>query len=211
MTFYLSGSVPPAARHLLDSGTIGFMSSPNIGNRVQAGWIWAADNGCFSNYPGDLRWFSWLADNADKAAACLFAVAPDVVGDHAATLKRSLPWLSRIRALGYPVAFVGQNGATVDNVPWDAFDVLFIGGDTAWKLGPEAQSLAFYAKGVGKRVHLGRANPLLQATSPRLRDGLRHRRRHVPRLRPRDQHAPTTALDRTTRRDPLPASLIGAP
>ena len=33
-----------------------------------------------------------------------------------------------IRSLGHKVAFVVQNGATVDNVPWDEFDVLFVGG-----------------------------------------------------------------------------------
>jgi hypothetical protein len=197
VTFYLTGAAPPASRHLLDVGMVGLMATPKTtGIGIQPGWVWAADNGCFNErtYVGDLRWFTWLADNADNAGACLFAVAPDVVGDHAATLKRSMPWLPRIRALGYPAAFVAQNGATVENVPWDAFDVLFIGGDTDWKLGPEAQALTFYAKGLSKRVHLGRANPLLQAPSPRLRDGLRHRRRHVPRVRPRDQHRAPCAL-----------------
>lgn len=165
MTFYLSGSVPPAARPLLDSGAIGFMSSPNIGNVIQPGWTWAADNGCFSGAFDELRWFTWLADRAHLASTCLFAVAPDVPFGHAATKKRSAPWLARIRALGFPVAWCAQNGATVDDVPWDDFDVLFIAGDTAFKVGPEAQSLAYYAKGVGKRVHMGRVNPVPTSAS----------------------------------------------
>lgn len=212
MTYYLSGSVPPDARHLLDSGLVGFMSSPNIGNKIGDGWTWAADNGCFNarTYVGDFRWFTWLADNADKAHRCLFAVAPDVVGDHDATLARSTPWLPRIRALGYPAAFVAQNGATVDNVPWDAFDVLFIGGDTAWKLGPQAQSLAYYAKGVGKRVHMGRVNLLGQTTPARIRDGVRHRRRNVHRLRACDQLGAPFALDRGPSRRATHPTLTGA-
>lgn len=213
MTFYLTGSAPPDARHLLDTGLVGLMATPKqTGVGLRDGWIWAADNGCFNakTYVGDLRWFAWLADNAPNAARCLFATAPDVVGDHAATLARSLPWLPRIRSLGYPAAFVAQNGATVDNVPWDAFDVLFIGGDTAWKLGPDAQSLTFHAKGVGKRVHMGRVNLQPQATTARVRDGLRHRRRHVHRLRACDQLRPRPALGRGTDHHPTPTPLIGA-
>jgi hypothetical protein len=210
---YLTGAAPPDARHLLDSGLIGLIATPKqTGTGLSAGWIWAADNGCFNakTYVGDLRWFSWLADNAPHASRCLFATAPDVVGDHAATLARSLPWLPRIRSLGYPAAFVAQNGATVDNVPWDAFDVLFIGGDTEWKLGPDAQSLTFHAKGVGKRVHMGRVNLQPQTTTARLRDGVRHRRRNVHRLRTCDQLRTPRALDRSTSRRTTPPTLTGA-
>jgi hypothetical protein len=37
-------------------------------------------------------------------------------------------------------------------------DVLFIGGDTEWKLGPVASDLAAQAKRRGKWVHMGRVN-----------------------------------------------------
>ena len=40
----------------------------------------------------------------------------------------------------------------------DDFDVLFIGGSTAWKLGPHARQLVGEAKARGKRVHMGRVN-----------------------------------------------------
>lgn len=43
-------------------------------------------------------------------------------------------------------------------VPWDAFDVLFIGGDTEWKLGKHARSLIQEAKKRDKWVHMGRVN-----------------------------------------------------
>lgn len=160
MTFYLTGSVPPSSHHLLDARAIGFITSPNIGNTIRPGWLFACDNGCFSpdNYVGDDAWFGWLERNADRADDCLFATAPDVVGDAQATLDRSLPWLPRIRALGYPAALVAQDGLEALDVPWDAFDVLFIGGSTEWKLGPEAASLALRARRHGKRVHMGRVN-----------------------------------------------------
>lgn len=131
-----------------------------VGNHKYQGGAWAADSGCFNaaTYPGDDVYGGWLASRSADSATCLFATAPDVVGDHDATLTRSREWLPRIRSLGYPAAFVLQDGATVDTVPWDEFDVAFIGGSTEWKLGPEPRRLAAHARAVGKRVHMGRVN-----------------------------------------------------
>lgn len=119
---------------------------------------WVADNCVFAGkYPGDDEYLAWLA-RLPHRQNCRFVVAPDVVADHEATLKRSLPMLPRIRALGLPVAFVGQDGATPDALPWDEFDALFIGGSTEWKLGPEARVLIAEGKRRGKWVHMGRVN-----------------------------------------------------
>lgn len=130
------------------------------GNHTYQGGAWAADSGCFSptTYVGDDDYMAWLTARRATARACLFATAPDVVGDHDATLAKSLPHLPKIRALGYPAAFVGQDGATVETMPWDEFDWLFIGGTTEWKLGPEARGLVSHAKEIGKNVHMGRVN-----------------------------------------------------
>jgi hypothetical protein len=125
----------------------------------ESGAPWCADNGCFGKgYPGEAAWFVWLEGMASTADTCLFAVAPDVVGDAAATLERSAPWLPRIRALGYKAAFVAQDGLEDLVVPWDEFDVLFIGGSTEWKLGPHARAIAREAKARGKWLHMGRVN-----------------------------------------------------
>jgi hypothetical protein len=112
-------------------------------------------------------------------------VAPDVVGDAAATLERSTPWLGPIRELGYPVAFAAQNGVEQIDIPWDAIDVIFLGGSMEcvpcqwvrpaedrktlhcpgcnrllkeWKLGEVARNLTLSAKRRGKWVHMGRVN-----------------------------------------------------
>jgi hypothetical protein len=143
----------------MQAGLLGFIATPKQGNRMIPGVEWCADNGCFGKgYPGDERWFAWLEANQQYASECTFAVAPDVVTDAAATLTRSRPWLPRIRSLGYPAAFVAQNGQESLPVPWDEFDVLFIGGDTAWKLGPHARRLITEARARSKRVHMGRVN-----------------------------------------------------
>jgi len=157
--FYLTGSVT-GVKHHLDAGRIGFLKSPTTGDAIRSGWVWAADNGCFGkNYIGDERWMRWLSGfSDDEKERCLFATAPDVVGDAAATLARSIPWLPEIRKAGYKAAFVAQDGLTIDTTPWDLIDVLFIGGTTAWKLSESAYSLIREAKARRKFVHVGRVN-----------------------------------------------------
>lgn len=124
-----------------------------------AGTLWAADNGCYGlGWPGFDAWFQWLRDLAWDASRCWFATAPDVVGDARATLERSGPWLPRIRSLGYPAALVAQDGLEDLEVPWEALDVLFLGGSTDWKLSEAATELAREAIQRGKRVHMGRVN-----------------------------------------------------
>lgn len=148
---YLSGVVRP---------DLPAMVTPQMGNRIPDGIIWAADNGRFSapeNYT-DAGYLAWLAKKPSDR--CLFATAPDVVGDAAATLALSSPMFGPIRATGYRVALVAQDGLEHLVVPWDAFDVLFIGGTTAWKLGEPCRLIVAEAKRRGMWVHMGRVNSL---------------------------------------------------
>lgn len=148
-----------AARPAIARGELGMMATPAEGKSPAEAQVWAADNGCFGKgYPGDDAYLAWLAKHAQHADRCLFATAPDVVGDAAATLERSAPFYAPIRALGYPVALVAQDGLTPNAVPWAQIDALFIGGSTAWKLGPEARELIAEASARGLFVHIGRVN-----------------------------------------------------
>jgi hypothetical protein len=141
----------------MTTGALGVIVTPAQGNRIPPGAAVIADNGCFgSSYVGDERWWAWLTRL--PAARVRFAVAPDVVGDARATLTRSSPWLPAIRALGLPAAFVAQDGLEHLTVPWESFDVLFIGGSTEWKLGPAARALVGVATARGVPVHMGRVN-----------------------------------------------------
>jgi hypothetical protein len=140
---------------------LGYIDTPAQGNKRPPGVTWCADNGCFGKgYPGDEKWLTWLEKNAHAAPDCLFATAPDVVGDAAATLERSSPWLPIIRELGYPAALVAQDGLENLEIPWNSFDVLFIGGSTEWKLGSAVRSIVKEAKDHDKHVHMGRVNSL---------------------------------------------------
>lgn len=136
------------------------MLTPQMGNRLPPGIMWAADNGRFSNPASysDEAYLAWLERKDASRDRCLFATAPDVVGDAAATLALSGPMFARIRAAGYRVALVAQDGLESLPVPWDDFDALFIGGTTAWKLSTHASELVTEAKRRGKWVHMGRVN-----------------------------------------------------
>ncbi len=155
---YLANPTGSAKQAMID-GLIGFINTPLQGNKLIPGVTWCADNSCFGKgYPGDDKWFAWLEKLVEHQENCLFATAPDVVGDAEATLERSMPWLPKIRALGYKAALVAQDGLENLTVPWDEFDCLFIGGGTEWKLGPGAASLIEQARERGKWVHAGRVN-----------------------------------------------------
>ncbi len=158
MLYFANPSTPRVVAAMRE-GRLGCIVTPAQGNVLPEGVAWCADNGCYgAGYPGDERWLSWLERRAEASATCWFAVAPDVVADAGATLSRSLPWLPEIRSLGLPAALVAQDGLQSLEVPWNAFDVLFVGGTTSWKLGPEARSLVARARELGKGVHMGRVN-----------------------------------------------------
>ncbi len=117
---------------------------------------WAMDNGAFSGFD-EGAFVRMLERFADKPG-CLFATAPDFVGDAASTLARWPFWCRLLRGLGLPPAFVAQDGLTADRVPWGEMGALFIGGSTAYKESAEARGLCAYAKANGIWVHWGRVN-----------------------------------------------------
>ena len=139
----------------------GFLVTPETGYHLPPGTAWAADTGLFSPAASkrysDERYLRWLAKR--DPTTCLFATAPDVPFDWTGTWARSLPMLERIRALGYKVAVVAQDGAEDDPaLDWSLFDVLFIGGTTEWKISRGSLALAARAQALGKWVHVGRVN-----------------------------------------------------
>lgn len=151
----------PTSQRAIDAmleGRIGFIDTPAQGNNRPVGVQWCADNGCFSDRWDEEKWWKFLVRNSASLDGCRFATAPDVVGDAAATAEKSTPWLAPIRGLGYPVAWVAQDGQECLPLPWGEFDALFIGGTTEWKLGSCARNLVHEAKRRKKWVHMGRVN-----------------------------------------------------
>jgi Queuosine biosynthesis protein QueC len=143
------------------AGRVGMTVTPAQGNRIPEGAEFIIDNGCFGGaYPGDDGYIRFLERLQPVQDRCLFAVAPDIApkGPMRESLARSRPMLQRIRAAGYRAALVLQNGTEDVGLLWGEFDVVFIGGDDAWKLGPAARAIAVEARRRGKLVHMGRVN-----------------------------------------------------
>ena len=156
---YAANPSTQAVRDAMNAGRLACISTPMQGNRIPDDALVCLDNGVFGKgYPGDDAWLAWVTKHQPIADRVLFVVAPDVVGDAAATLERSRPWLPVIRALGFKAAFVAQDGLENLDVPWAEFDALFIGGSTEWKLSSHAADLIRQAKTRGKWVHVGRVN-----------------------------------------------------
>ncbi len=117
---------------------------------------WAMDNGAFTGF--DEGAFVRMLERFDERPGCLFATAPDFVGDAASTLTRWPFWSRLIRGVGFPPAFVAQDGITVDRIPWLELGALFIGGSTEFKESDFARSLCGIAQARGIWVHWGRVN-----------------------------------------------------
>lgn len=136
---------------------LGFIITPDMGNRIPANARLAVDNGRFTNPDGysDKRYIRHLYRFPRDLT--VFATAPDVVGDHNATVDLAKPALRMIRDIGLPAAFVAQDGWTEETTPWDEFDAIFIGGSTEFKFrgGREAVRAAKKRK---KWAHMGRVN-----------------------------------------------------
>lgn len=139
---------------------IGFLHTPKMGNRAVPGVIWAADNGCFTDpYGFDLdKYVAWLQSR--DAATCLFATAPDYLGDWSCTIERYYEVHAGLSSAGIPTALVAQDGLEyyIDRIDWDDIDALFLGGSTEWKLSEDAADCVAEAKAAGCWVHMGRVN-----------------------------------------------------
>ena len=139
----------------------GVMTSPAHGTvplGIQERRAFAVDNQNFTQGFDPARFFPYLERLQPWRSQWLFTACPDVVGDAAATLDLYGEWAHQIKAL-CPVAFVAQDGQESLDFPL-AFDWLFIGGSTEWKMSAAADECISRAKRLGKPVHVGRVNSI---------------------------------------------------
>lgn len=140
---------------------LGVLLTPSNGNREWwcPGMVWGCDNDCFNglNAPAYLRMLAKVATFKSKPG---WVSCPDVVCDPHETRRRFDVWHPVVAELGLPAAFVGQDGVTVGDIPWDRIACYFVGGSTEWKLSDETGLLTREAHERGKLVHYGRVNTM---------------------------------------------------
>lgn len=217
MIKYLTGCTNRGVEAVAFERGVGLLVQPGNGYHSCVGRYpaWAGDNGAFTKTKGGFsadKFRRMLGRPELQAAAdrCLFVVAPDklvvlpdgvVVGDARGTLEQFPEWAREIRAAGFPVALVAQDGleGMLDEVPWDLVDVLFVGGSTEWKLSAGARTCVLAARARGKRTHIG-ARQFPSPPCPRGVVGSRHRGRDVPGVRSENQPPAHARLARCHRR-----------
>ena len=139
-------------------GNLGHIYSP-AGWRNPLEWLpYALDNGAYTAYtkkePFDEKAFLGLLRKAVSSnQPPMWVTVPDSVGNREETLSMWDKWADRLKnEFGWPLAFVAQDGMTIEDVPRMS-DIVFIGGTTGWK----QRSIAEFTK-VFCRVHVGRVN-----------------------------------------------------
>jgi hypothetical protein len=140
---------------------MGWLVTPrNLGTFGQAmtsGLPYGCDNDCYQGLDAG-AYRRMLATVAAAPRPPLFVTAPDVVGDANATQVLFQAWQPELAGLGLPIAFVLQDGQTVDAVPWTQIAAVFVGGSTLFK--ETAGTLIQAARARGTHVHAGRVNTL---------------------------------------------------
>ena len=152
---------PQASSMIGMSERFGVMTSPAHGTvplGIQEGRVFGVDNEAYTRGFDPNRFFSYLELLQPYRTRWLFAACPDVVGDARLTIGLYGAFAHRIKSFG-PVAFVAQDGQESLEFPV-AFDWLFIGGTTDWKMGAGADDCIRRAKALGKPVHVGRVNSI---------------------------------------------------
>lgn len=125
---------------------------------LKAGCKWMLDNGAFTGNFHFREWVYQLAVMRPYRHNCLGIVTPDEPYNAKDTLRKFYQYRSVPDALGYRIAFATQDGMTPEMIPWQLFNVLFVGGSDRHKRGVEAQVIARAAIKMGKWIHVGRVS-----------------------------------------------------
>jgi hypothetical protein len=115
----------------------------------------AIDNGAFAGFQAD-AFTALLYREEHRRQLCRWVAVPDVVGSARRTREVFERWYDRLSR--WPLAYVCQDGQEDMEIPWDLIQAVFIGGSTAWKMGPHAAACVRAAKALGKWAHFGRVN-----------------------------------------------------
>lgn len=130
-------------------GIMGHLYSPGGQRGPFAHLPYALDNGAFTGFR-EGEWKALLNWACLSGVAPLWVAVPDVVGDAEATLANWDRFHAEAARFGWPLAFVAQDGHTINDVPESA-SVVFVGGSTQWK----HSTIEYWCKNFS-HVHVGR-------------------------------------------------------
>lgn len=131
--------------------------------RTEGVW-WVMDNGAYSSF--DPAGFQRMASAGFGDEWCKWIALPDHPLDHNKTLDLFLYWHAKFTREWIPprdrinskAAFVIQDGATIEEIPWGMIGAVFLGGSTEFKLSRRAWEILEVAREEEKWVHIGRVN-----------------------------------------------------
>lgn len=126
-------------------------SIESIGYRIP----YYADNDAFNglNEPRYLELLRLLTDMNP-----VWITAPDKVGNATETNKLFTLWYNSIKQ--FNIAYVLQDGITINTIPWDYISCVFLGGTTEFKLSQYAYNLLIEGRQRNKLIHVGRVNSI---------------------------------------------------
>ena len=87
-----------------------------------------------------------------------YVTIPDSVGNFEETIRLFDEWQPLLKNEKLPLGFVLQDGMPINEIPFDKFSSLFIGGSTEYKLSEETANIVRIAKEKDKWIHMGRVN-----------------------------------------------------
>lgn len=137
MTLYASATT--GRRNLAALRRLGFgqLLSPVTEGLATPEWApIALDNGAWTVHQsgGVFDFAAFGAFALRWAGRAEWIIAPDVVGDWAASRLLAAEWVPRLQAMGHRVLIAAQDGAEPAEVAAMGADGVAIGGSTAWKV-----------------------------------------------------------------------------
>lgn len=135
---------------------VGQLLTPLSGFKNRGGRF-AIDNGAFAGFDRH-KFILRLARELPNVAQCQFVAVPDVVCNARRTIEVFRRWESLPEMQPWPLALVLQNGIENLDIPWDAIEAVFVGGDDKFKESKDARDCAVAARALSKWVHVGRVN-----------------------------------------------------
>lgn len=119
---------------------------------------WCLDNSVYTGKFTEDKWLKRIKSLEKWYEKCAFITIPDVIQNCKETITQFYTYRSMVKSL--PVAFVSQDGIVdfYNQIPWDDFDCLFVGGSNSHKFDGEAEWIIGEARSRGKWIHVGRVN-----------------------------------------------------